>query len=526
MAIFTGPQYETPDYPTTAWDLIERAAEDHRDKVVLSDDHDRTLTGAGLRDAAERTAAWLHELGVGPGSRVSWQLPTTLEAMVVMAALARLGAVQNPIIPILREAEVDFIVAQTGAEFLLVPEAWRDYAHGDLARSLAVTHGLTAVIVDHETDPTTVDGALRLPAGDPSILPPPPADGSSTRWLYFSSGTTSAPKGVRHSDASVMASASGVIGQLGASRDDVNPLAFPITHIGGITMLTASLLTGMELLLFDVFDPATTAERMAARDVTMLGSAVPFFLVYLAAQQRHGDEPLFPRLRACVGGGAPVPSEVNDAVRKGLGCSGIANAWGLTEFPVASSPKPDDPSDWLDRTAGQPVPGVRVRVVDESGTEQEAGGEGELRLQGPQCFAGYLDPDLDAEAFDEDGWFRTGDLGLVDEDGNVRITGRLKDLVIRNAENISALEVEEALFHHPRVADVAVIGVPDPRTGERVCAVVVAAGEPPTLTELAEHCAGLGLARHKLPERLEIIDALPRNTLGKVLKNELRATFH
>lgn len=526
MATFTGKQYKTPDYPATCWSLIEQAAAQRGDSVVLADDYDRSLTAVQLRDSALSAAAALHDLGIDPRSRVSWQLPTILEAMVLKAALARLGAVQNPIIPILREAEVAFITEQTAAEFLLVPEAWRGFGHGDLARQLASKQGLTTVVIDCETDPTTAGGAMRLPTGDPAALPDAPTNGDEVRWLYFSSGTTSAPKGVRHTDTSVMASASGVIGQLSARPDDINPLAFPITHIGGITMLSASLLTGMQLLLFDVFDPATTSTRMAERGVTLLGSAAPFFRIYLAAQQHHGSEPLFPALRACLGGGAPIPAEVNQSVRDLLGVSGIVNAWGLTEFPVAASPTPDDPTDWLDHTAGQPVPGVTVRVVDAGGRELGVGEEGELRLKGPQCFAGYLDDRLDADAFDEGGWFRTGDLGLVDGDGNIHITGRLKDLIIRNAENISALEIEEALLKHPDVVDVAIIGVPDARTGERVCAVVVStASTGPTIDEISEHCAVLGLARHKVPERLELVSELPRNTLGKILKNDLRVQF-
>ena len=180
----------------------------------------------------------------------------------------------------------------------------------------------------------------------------------------------------------------------------------------------------------------------------------------------------------------------------------------------------------LDHTVGRPVPGVSVRVVDDNEHEVGQGEEGELRLKGPQCFLGYVDASLDVDAFDADGWFRSGDRGRIDPDGNVVVTGRIKDAIIRNAENISALEVEGVLATHPAVADVAVIGVPDPRTGERVCAVVVAApGGDVTVDVLAEHCAAQGLSRHKSPERLELVDELPRNLTGKVLKNELRARF-
>ena len=206
-----------------------------------------------------------------------------------------------------------------------------------------------------------------------------------------------------------------------------------------------------------------------------------------------------------------------------LGVNGVANAWGLTEFPVATFPRHDDPPDVLERTVGRPVPGVAVRVVGGDERALGIGEEGELRLKGPQCFLGYTDPSLDADAFDADRWFRTGDLGLLDEDGNVRVTGRLKDVIIRNAENISASEVEEILFRHPAVADVAVIGVPDERTGERVCAVVVATpGADVTLEGIAAHCASAGLPRQKVPAQVVTVDVLPRNALGKVLKADLR----
>ena len=167
-----------------------------------------------------------------------------------------------------------------------------------------------------------------------------------------------------------------------------------------------------------------------------------------------------------------------------------------------------------------------MRVVDEMERELQPGEDGELRLKGPQCFLGYVDASLDEAAFDADGWFRTGDRGRLDANGNVVVTGRLKDSIIRNAENISALEIEQILATRPAVADVAVIGVPDSRTGERVCAVVVAdPGADITLESLYRHCQSLGLSKHKAPERLELVEALPRNLTGKVLKNQLRMHF-
>lgn len=512
-----------PPAAQTYWSLIETAAEMHPDRVVLADDYGRNLSCVQLRDSALTCAAALAERGIGAGTVVSWQLPTTLETMVVMAALTRLGAVQNPVLPIWRESELRFVTTQLATEVLVVPGLWRGFDHTALAHRLVEERPMSVVVIDH--DAPIADG-LRLPAGDPGALPAPPTDAEDPRWIYYSSGTTAAPKGARHCDRSVIAGSAGVVGIVGASSGDVNPIAFPVSHIGGAAMLAAGLRTGMRLVLFDAFDPVETPVAIAAHRPTLLGSATPFFVAYMAAQRVHGDEPLFPDLRGCVGGGAPITAALGHQVRQTFSVDGVANAWGLTEFPVATSQAPNGPPELLDHTVGKPVPGVAVRVVDEAEREVTCGAEGELRLKGPQCFLGYVDASLDAGAFDGDGWFRTGDLGRVDHDGNIVVTGRIKDAIIRNAENISALEIEGVLASHPAVADVAVIGVPDERTGERVCAVVVPRpGAAMTLSSVFEHCQAQGLSKHKTPERLEILDALPRNLTGKVLKTELRARF-
>lgn len=507
----------------TYWSLIESAARASPDRVVLADDYGRSLSCAQLRESALTCAAALAQRGIGAGTVVSWQLPTTLETMVVMAALTRLGAVQNPVLPIWRESELRFVTTQLATEVIIVPGWWRNFDHTALAHRLADERPMSVVVVDHDAPIT--DG-LRLPAGDAGALPPPPGSGEDPRWIYYSSGTTAAPKGARHCDRSVIAGSAGVVGIVGASGSDVNPIAFPVSHIGGAAMLAAGLHTGMRLVLFDGFDPVDTPRAIAAHRPTLLGSATPFFVAFMAAQAKHGAEPLFPDLRGCVGGGAPITAELGRQLRETFSVNGAANSWGLTEFPVATSQTPDAAPERLDRTVGHPVPGVSVRVVDGAEREVGIGAEGELRLKGPQCFLGYVDASLDANAFDADGWFRTGDLGLVDDHGDVVVTGRIKDAIIRNAENISALEIEGVLASHPGVADVAVIGVPDERTGERVCAVVVARpGAAVTLSSVFEHCQAQGLSKHKTPERLEIVDALPRNLTGKVLKTELRARF-
>ncbi|MDT7767639.1 MAG: hypothetical protein QOI30_635 [Mycobacterium sp.] len=486
----------------TVWGLVERAAREYPDRVLFGDEHGRVLTARAFRDGAERVAAGL---AVRPGQVVSWQLPSVLEAPVLLAALARVGAVQNPLITALRFREMSHIIKQVGASLLIVPNVWRGFDHDGMAQTL----GPDVVALDLSRD--AVGENLRLPMGDPSTLPPPPTDATSVRYLYFSSGTTAEPKGAKHTDASVIATSFGITDQLGINEDDVYPIAWPYPHVGGLALTVALLRRGGQLVLFDTFDPATIGVKMAAHRPTILGSATPFFRAFLDAQRKHGRFPLYPALRAVTAGGAPVQSRVITELVTTFGLRGVHGSWGLTEFPVAASISDGDPADKMLTTVGRPAPGVRVRVVD-----------GELRLKGPQCFAGYVDAKLDAVAFDEDGWFRTGDLGEIDAEGYITISGRLKEVIIRNAENISALDVEDVLLRHPDIVDASVFGVADPRTGESVCAVVVTnSGAAITVAEVAKHCAANGLARHKTPERVETVGALPRNAMGKVLKHDL-----
>ncbi|MEO8691861.1 MAG: AMP-binding protein [Acidimicrobiales bacterium] len=502
--------------------MVVDRADAEPDAVVLADDYGRALTRSALRDEAERVAAALAGRGVGAGTVVSWQLPTTLEALVLLAALARIGATQNPIIPILRHREVGFITRQVGTELFVSPGTWRGFDYSAMVRDVSADRPIEIVEVDLEGLGGTT--SIRLPTGDVSSLPAAPtADG--VRWLYYSSGTTASPKGARHTDNSIMSGSFGMLTGVAFTPCDIYPVAWPVSHIGGSTMLTTALLSGMRLVLFDTFDAATSPERMAAHRPTLVGTAVPFFRAFMDAQKRHGKDPLFPNLRAGAFGGAPLPAEIHVEMREVFGVN-LIGSWGLTEFPISTSAYGDDPPDVLQSTVGRLSPGVSMRVVDADGIDAAPGGEGELRLKGPQCCQGYVDPALDADGFDEDGWFRTGDLGWIGDDGNVRITGRLKDIVIRNAENISVLEIEEMLFRHPAVADASVLGLPDARTGERVCAVVVLRpGAALDLPGLRAHCEAEGLARQKCPEQLEIVGALPRNPMGKVVKPELRQRF-
>jgi len=503
------------------WDLVEARAADAPDAVLAVDEDGRTLTGREFRDAAERAAAGLLAHGVGPDVNVSWMLPTWLESAVLVAALARLGAVQNPMLPILGPREMRFITGQTGAKLLIVPSEWRGRAYADEARAIAKDlPALEVLVVDKE-----------LPAGDPADLPPPPAPATPAdapvRWIFYTSGTTADPKGARHTDLTVEASAVGMIEALEITDSDRAAMVFPFTHIGGIGWLYTMLLTGCTCIFVEAFVPQTTIPVLQREHVTLAGAGTPFHMAYLAAQRDQPDTPLFPETRAYPGGGAPKPPQLHYEVKSELGGSGIVSGYGLTETPILTMNTVRDTDEQLAETEGRPTPGVELRFVKLDGEVAAEGEEGEIRAKGPQVFRGYLDSSLDAAAFDDDGWFRTGDLGKVDRDGHVLITGRVKDIIIRHGENISAKALEDLLFTHPKIADVAVIGVPDPKTGERACAVIVPTNsdDVPNLSELFEFLTEQGLAKQKVPEQLEIVETLPRNPAGKVLKHELRATY-
>jgi acyl-CoA synthetase (AMP-forming)/AMP-acid ligase II len=305
---------------------------------------------------------------------------------------------------------------------------------------------------------------------------------------------------------------------------DVLCAPIPFTHIGGIMFIVASLRTGCRLVLLEAFDAVATPQLAARHDASVVGAVPVMMPAFFDAQRAQPDTALLPRLRYLLSGGAPVPPALHEQVKRELGGIGAVSPWGLTEAPQLTFPPLDGTDEQLAGTVGLPAPWVEIRVVDGEGRRCPPGVEGELRVRGPQVFVGYVDSTLDADAFDESGFMRTGDLGTIDAHGFVRVTGRLKDVIIRNGENLSVLEIEYTLLTHAAVADAAVIGVPDERTGERCCAFVVLAPDVQTLSlaEVRAHVDAQGLARHKSPEQIEIVEEIPRNLLGKIQKHELR----
>ena len=509
------------------WPLIEARAAATPERVFLLDERGQEIHFAAFRDRCSRVAAGLAKLGVGPGERVSWQLPTWIESAVLAGALARLGAVQNPILPIYRKRELAQILGEVRPRLLVVPPVWRGFDYPAMAE--AVVAEMATAEPRHAGSATRVLVCDReLPEADRSILAPAPRstfDPDAVRWILYTSGTTSAAKGALHSDASIAAGALGVSTSLAIGVDDRWAIPFPFTHISGIAMLMVLLMTGSSAIFVEQFEESTP-ELFGRLGCTFAAGGTPLVIRYLESQRRNPGRRLFPRLKAAMAGAAPKPPQLHGEVRAELGGLGVVSCYGSTEVPFASVSTIHDDDERLARTEGRVARSAEVRVVDEKGRLLPAGASGEIRIRGPQVCRGYLDRSLDTEAFDADGFFRTGDLGSVDRDGYLTITGRLKDIIIRNGENISAKEVEDLLYAHPAIAEAAVIGLSDPRTGERGCAVVVLrAGASLDLKSLVAYCREAGHAPQKIPEQLELLGELPHNASGKVLKHELRARF-
>lgn len=514
------------------WRLLRTRAALTPDQTCVIDSDHHDVTFGEIFDRAERVAAGLAARGVHPGSVVSWQLPSWIDTIVLFTALSRLRAVQNPLVMMLREPEVRFICTQARSDLLVVPKTYRGYAHGEMAESISAGRGgtLDVLVVDEglpEATPPDGEAPESATGTSGTDASGTGTSGTDTRWLFYTSGTTSVPKGARHTDRGLVSAARTYCAALTPRSDDRIAMLAPIAHVGGILHVLTSFMTGAAVIIADQFDPATVARLLGDNDVTIGGNGVPFGLKFMELQRANPRVPLFPTMTVFTVGGSPRPRTFNQDVRRTLGGHGIVSGYGLTECPFVSWASPRDADSDRALSEGRPGPDVSVRIVREDGSAARPGEFGEVRVKAPQLMRGYVDASLDAEAFDESGYFRTGDLGVVDDRGYLTITGRIKDVIIRNMENVSAREVEDAFLGHPDIAELSVVGLPDVLTGERVCAVVVPrpGREPLALSELCKYARAQGLNVRKLPVQLEIVDELPRNAMGKVVKRVLRERF-
>ncbi|URM93960.1 AMP-binding protein [Actinomadura madurae] len=500
----------------TLSELLHLRAQRSAGEVGLVDEQGSPVTFAQLRERAAAMAAALAARGVGRGSRVAWQLPTRLNAVLVCLALSRLGAIQAPIIAQYRQRELNAAIADSQAAFLLVPGVWRGVDHVAMGRAVPTA-----------PEVITIDDAFAESA--PALAEPPVAggDGTEVAWVFFTSGSSGTPKGVLHSDRTLLMSARAMVirGRAGEEADEVVAMPFPVAHIGGPLQLMSVLMHGRKIVLFEAFALPGSIDALRAHAVTMFGGGPAFYQALLAEQRRRPGETLLPALRKLTGGGAPCPPNLYGEVRDELGAK-LMHSYGMTECPMVCVASPSDSDEQLTNTEGRPVPGLEVRIWAD-GAVAPAGANGEVQVRGAQTCLGYANDEHNATAFTPDGWFRTGDRARMRSDGYVEVTGRIKDLIIRKGEKIAPQELEQLIATHPAVAEAAVVGLPDRERGERVCAVIVPRHDaaPLELPDLTDHLLRADVMRQKLPEQLEIVAELPRRGLSKVDKARLRRQF-
>ena len=503
---------------------VDRWAREQPTKAAMVDGVSR-LSYAELARRVERVAYGLAAHGVGPGVVVSCQLPNWNEFIVVLLAADRLGAVVNPIPPIYRASELRFMLNRLESSVVVIPGTFRGFDHVAMLAALRpelprLEHvfvvrgvpgdGMLPFTRLSDTAWEAREGRGGLQGSDPNRV----------HEVIFTSGTTGEPKGVMHTPNTVLAIIYPVIERLRLSERDVVLMSSTFAHqTGYLYGYCMTFMLGATGVWLDVWNASEAARLIAAEGVTFTMGATPFLqdLTYAVGGTDVSS------LRVFISAGAPIPRPLVRDARARLGCA-ISPGWGMTENGLVTCNGLDDPEEKVFTTDGRPLAGMELRVVDEEGRDLPSRTEGDLLVRGASQFVGYFKrPDFTRESHTPDGWFKTGDRASLDPEGCLSITGRTKDLIIRGGENIPVAEVENLLFAHPKIAGVAIVGMPDPRLQERACAFVIPkSGETVTLAEVVAYLEAKQLARQKFPERVEPIAEFPMTPSGKIQKFRLR----
>ncbi len=496
----------------------ERVATDYLDRWVgekpdataivgwrLEEEAATTLTWRGLATRVAGAAAALEAAGVRQGDVVSFQLPNWWEFVALYLATVRLGAVANPLMPIFRQRELSFMLRQAEARVFVVPGRFRGFDHGALARQLAdEIAGMKLLGLEICNNPLQreFEKGARLRPND-------------VTELLYTSGTTGESKGALHTSNTLLGAVRAWAAYMRFGADDVIFMPSPLAHqLGFCYGMLLALGLGVPLVLTDVWRAARAAQLIQENGATFCFAATPFLSDLVERGKRLG------RLRLFATAGTTIPPAIVEAARSKLGIA-VAASWGMTECISVTATAPD--GSRADTSDGCALPNGEVRIVGDDGRELPRGTIGALQVRGSSLFVGYLKrPQL--YRLDADGWFDTGDLARMDEEGYIRICGRSKDVIIRGGENIPVVEVEAALYRMPQVADAALVAMPDPRLQERACAfVTLKPGHSLDLAVVARQLAAEGFTKHFWPERLEVLAEMPRTATGKIQKFVLRS---
>ncbi|AMM22380.1 hypothetical protein AX769_11635 [Frondihabitans sp. PAMC 28766] len=525
--------YDSGDWQDRVlYQLVAEKAAERPDQVFVSDG-DISLTYSQMYEGGVRLAAGLADLGVGHGDRVAVQLPNWAEFTEVVVALSRLGAILLPIMPIFRHDEVGFDLADSGAKVLIGPDFFHKFSHRELYLDLLdEIPTLEHVVVVRPDEGSDLGAAHALPdlvkSGDLDDLEEELGDGVGPDEgfvIVYTSGTTSRPKGCYHTFNTYYAGSKALVDRLHVTEDDIFFNPSPVSHTTGlVTGFIVPLLVGGGTHFMASWNPDEGMARIRDNRCTMTFTSTTFLATVM--QSYHPGDHDMSGMKYWVCAGSPIPGSIVQGARTMFSGLSVLSLYGRSENLTTAMCAPEDAPEKSVLSDGRALPGATIMVVDPtSGLELPRGEEGDVTYRGPSHMVAYFHNEAQTEElYTPERYSRSGDLGYMDADGFVRITGRTKDIIIRGGVNIGSREVEDLLITHPDIRDVAVVAMPDPRLGERACAfVVVEPGhEAPTLATTQEFLRTKKIAVQKMPERVEVTDGLPMTPTGKVQKQLLR----
>ena len=501
--------------------VLARRVREAPDCEALTDGA-RRLTYGELAHGIDRMAARLRALGIGQGDVVTIQLPNWIEFALVFFALERLGAVAVTVSVDFRSRELEYIMRFSGSKMLICCTRFRDFDHVAMAQELwPRLPALRCIgVVRGEPDRGMVSlDEIAAGSGPPAGFTPVAMDADAVMRMAFTSGTTGNPKGVMHSHNTTLAAARILNGDLGLGADDVMLIWLPLGLNWGYLTLVQSVLAGGRAVLLDRFKPAAALDLIERERVTYIPTA-PASLTSILQEPDLVRRDLS-SLRIVVSGGASAPVETIRAWRRAAP-GALLELLGMLETGYQAYTRVTDDPEQVAGSVGRPASHMGLKLVDADSREVARSAEGDICADGPSVHLGYHNnPAANAEAFLPDGWFRSGDLGMIDADGNLRIVGRLKEMINRGGKKFFPREIEEILYTHPQVLYAAIVGIPDARLGERNCLCLVPRpGEHPSLESLIDFL-GDSVATYKLPERLELFSQLPFTPTGKIQRHAL-----
>ena len=503
--------------------ILARRAAAHPDRVAIVD-RGRRVTYGELATRVDRAAAGLAGLGIGAGDVVTIQLPNWAEFAYVFFALERLGAVANQIGPDFRSREVDYILRFSESRAFVCPASFKGFDYVKMIAELRPgLPDLKAVCVLGAAADLPAQGFVALDAlieNGGTVAPREARQGANdVMRMAFTSGTTGNPKGVIHSHNTTLSTCRTLNADMRVTEDEVFLVYLPLGLNWGYLTLVQAVMAGARAVLLDQFSARAALELIQRERVTYIPTAPASIIAML-------NEPALDRfdlgsLRVVITGGASCPIETIREFR-GRMHGHLIELYGMLETGFHTYTRLDDDPEAVTGTVGTVSSGLGLRLIDETGRDVAPGAEGEIAAQGPSVHLGYhKNPAANAELFTPDGWFRTGDLGQFDAAGNVKIVGRLKEMINRGGKKFFPREIEEILYTHPKILHAAIVGVPDPRLGERNCLCVIPRpGQSLSLDEVVGYLKD-GVATYKLPETIEVFDELPFTPTGKIQRHVL-----